>query len=179
MRYSMQLLDEIPMVGMLGTGCLSKVEHHPWLRGNTSLWRLVIFLFFLAVILTYVWFDRYELFIHGFTALALVDGVIAFTMPLKANFCQSQKGNFLRNASLVTIVVGKILWDVENRFCQSMPQVWPLHVLWHFFSGMSAYYGILFNSLVRDGNLDLSWAPFLLPAYSNDALQAKKTTKLP
>jgi hypothetical protein len=175
MRYPMQLLDEIPMVGMLGTGCLSKVEHHPWLRGNTSLWRLAISLFFLAVILTYVWFDRYELFIHGFTALAAVDGAIAFTMPLPT-VCLSQKGNFLRNASLVTIVVGKILWDVENRFCQSMPQVWPLHVGWHFFSGMSAYYGILFNSLVSDGNIELSWAPFL-PAFFE--LKAKKTTKLP
>jgi dihydroceramidase len=172
MRYSMQLLDEIPMVGLLGTGCLSKVEHHPWLRGNASLWRLAIFLLFAAVILTYVWFDRYELFIHGFTVLAAVDGVIAFTVPL-TTVCQLQKGYFLRNASLVTIVVGKLLWDVEHRFCESMPQVWPLHVVWHVFSGMSAFYGVLFNSLVRDGNLGLNWAP-LIP--TPNALKAKQTT---
>jgi dihydroceramidase len=171
MRRSMQLLDEIPMVGMLCTGCLGKVEQHPWLHGNASQWRRFLFVLFVAVALTYVWFDRYELFIHGFTALVLVDGVIAYTMPL-TTVNQVQTGNFLLYASFLSIVVGKILWEVEGRFCQSMPQVWPLHVVWHFFSGMSAYYGVLFNSLVRDGNLDLSWA-FLVPA--PNSLKAKKT----
>jgi dihydroceramidase len=171
MRHSMQLLDEIPMVGLLGTGCLSKVEHHPWLHGNTSLWRFVVFISFAAVALTYVWFDRYELFIHGFTALVAVDGIIALTMPLRT-VSQLQNGNFLRYSFLVTLLVGRFFWEVEDRVCQSMPQVWPLHVVWHFFSGMSAYYGVLFNSLVRDGNQDLSWAP-LVPV--PNSLKAKKT----
>jgi dihydroceramidase len=155
MRYSMQLLDEGPMVGFLGTCTLLKVKHHPWLQRNATFWRIVIFLQCIAVLLTYVWLNRYELFLHGFTALACVDAAIGYTLPT------SETGWWLRNRCLLAIVIGKAIWEVENRFCQQYPAVWPLHVVWHLASCLSAYYGVLFNSLARNRTLDLRWAPLV------------------
>ena len=137
MRLSMQLLDEGPMVLFAGTGLLWKVDKHHWTYNNATFYHTLLGLVYLAVLWTYVWLDMYELFVHGFTALVLVD--LAFS------YSWNEGNRSARDKGLIFVLLGKILWEIENRACESFPQVWVLHVCWHLLSAISAYYGMLYN----------------------------------
>ena len=46
-------------------------------------------------------------------------------------------------AAIACLVLGKGVWEVEVRMCSKDGRVWPLHVVWHFLSCASSYYGLL------------------------------------
>jgi hypothetical protein len=139
MRRSMQLLDEGPMVGFVATSILWKADKHPWTRQfDTLLYRVVLGGLHVAVFWAYLWMGSYELFVHGFTLLVLGDVILNHTWTLG-------KPLKYRNISLLSILLGRALWEVENRMCEAFPAVWPLHVVWHLLSGVSAYCSVLHN----------------------------------
>lgn len=141
MRRSMQLLDEGPMVGLLTTSALYKVDKYPWTVGYTRQYRVLLAMMHLAVYLLYAWLDKYEWFVHGFTILALIDAGLVYGQSKYLG------GNFVyRDIALACILLGKALWEVENRFCEVFPAVWPLHVVWHVLSCTCAYSSLLYNS---------------------------------
>jgi hypothetical protein len=144
MRRSMQLLDEGPMVGFVATSILWKADKHPWTRRyDTLAYRIFLGSLHVAVVWLYAWMDCYELFVHGFTLLVIGDAVLIYTWTLG----ESMK---YRNTALLSILLGKALWEVENRTCETSPSVWPLHIVWHLLSGLSAYCLVLHNvSLVE------------------------------
>jgi hypothetical protein len=57
--------------------------------------------------------------------------------------------------SFLFIVLGKVLWEVENLLCGNYQAfVWPLHLIWHFLSASSAYNTCIFLYLCRIGEND-------------------------
>jgi len=160
MRRSMQFLDEGPMVGLITTSILWKVDKQPQQQKHSS-WRIgiripsthptVVRCFFgglgVSLVVLYAWLDCYELFVHGFAALCVVDQLV-----LTTDSCNNKKkkknegGKGYRQKGIVLILIGKVLWEVENRGCEAYPSVWPLHVLWHFLSAGSAYCLVIYNA---------------------------------
>jgi len=146
MRRSCQLLDEGPMVGLIGTSILYKMDLHPWTRHNPRFFQIFFSILNLAVVSIYLYFDQYELFVHGFTMLVGIDIILGYAW--NPGMC------VYREISLATVLLGKAIWEVENRACATHPEVWPLHVVWHMLSAASAYYGVLYGiSIFQDTNV--------------------------
>lgn len=149
MRRTMQLCDEVPMVGFVATLLVAKiVKPHPrvpdklvpWLSGAAVL-------FSVALCACYVVFDQYEIFVHGFTLQCAVDGVLVHTMERHPLHGREQFRASIM--SLVWILLGRVAWETEHNLCGRYPQLWPLHVLWHFLSCASAYNSMVFAYLAR------------------------------
>ena len=47
--------------------------------------------------------------------------------------------------ALVFIVVARLFWETEQRFCEQYPEIWPFHVIFHFLACRSAYHWVQFN----------------------------------
>jgi dihydroceramidase len=166
MLYPMQLCDEIPMVGLIATAICAKISRpglHPYFSTarKRQAGMITATLASCGLVFVYVVLGDYEIFIHGFTALALVDTVLSATLNSATN-SNYQAMLWCRNAAVIFILVGRVVWETENRACHVLPQVWPLHVAWHVLSCLTSYYGILFDWLVRlegeeQANADLSW----------------------
>jgi dihydroceramidase len=156
MRYHMQLCDELPMVFYiccLLLGSISRPNRHPWVphAAAASLWRAATISTGLAVAACYLVFDLYEIFLHGFTAIIFVQIAVNLVAPLHKTMVEQQL--YCRNMSILLILVGRIFWEIEGRMCAQVPQVYPLHVLWHACSCGSAYYGAIclyFTRMVGD-----------------------------
>lgn len=142
MRRSMQLLDEGPMIGSLGTAIWWKVGLHPLTRDRVVLWRSLSTALHVAIILLYVWLGSYELFVNGFTAMVILDAFLGFSV---------RKDDVRwRNQCVRMILVARVFWEIENKWCETYPSVWVAHIVWHIFSGLAAYYGVLFNISLED-----------------------------
>lgn len=138
MQYSMELLDEMPMMLYIALGCVSKCHAHPLLltRRRCVGFGLACGLACGGACVAYAWLQYYEFFIASFTAFVLLDVSLACT------WCSKQRpATWARNASVVLIVVGRITWETERHVCAADQRVWPLHCVWHFLSAASAYYG--------------------------------------
>lgn len=166
MMYAWQLCDEIPMVGLVGTAISAKLSR-PALHASfgtvlkCQAGMMVAALTSCGLVLVYVVLGNYEIFVHGFTALALVDTVLAATLNTATN-SNLDALLWCRNAAVAFILLGRVAWETENRACAAAPGVWPLHVAWHGLSCLTSYYGIIFDWLVRlEGDeqldVDLSW----------------------
>ena len=147
MRRSMQLLDEGPMMGSIGTALWWKLGLHPWSKHRVVLWRSLMVVLNVGIVLLYVWVGSYELFVHGFTGMVILDTILAFTFQ--------QGKTRLRNQCVATILFARIFWEMENMWCDAYPRVWTAHIVWHLASGLAAYYGVLYNaSLQEDKKLE-------------------------
>ena len=191
MRYHMQLLDELPMVFyitclMLGSATVRHpiykpnstvvVDYyypHPWIPNEavSKIWCALTLIMAATIISIYVVFKQYEIFLHGFTGMIVIQTamIVAYDPP---NFLKLKKSvnydtstsrsnknsatggavgesrdvniqTYCRNLSVVFIVVGRVFWELEHHMCSTIPYVYPFHVLWHFFSCASAYYSAL------------------------------------
>ena len=176
MRYDMQLCDEIPMVCyitclLLGnvtvthpprdrksdkikaekscTTPAGRVYPHPWIPNATAsfLWVLLTISTSVAIVAVYVALEKYEMFLLGFTIVVLLHMAVALRSPLHPNYGRQQL--WCRYMSLGFILLGKAVWEVEHRMCSSIPGVYPLHVVWHVLSCVSAYYGTLALFIIR------------------------------
>lgn len=142
MRRSMQWMDEGPMIGFLGTSILWKIDKHRWVSHQTDACRLVLGALHVALLWVYLWLDWYELFVHGFTFLGAIDACFSYTW--------SRGQPVYRDLSALCIIFGRLVWEIENRFCEHLPDVWPLHVIWHLASSFSAYFAIRYNMSIVD-----------------------------
>lgn len=143
MRRSMQWLDEGPMMGSIGTALWWKLGIHAFTKDRVVVWRACAVALTVGILLLYVVIDSYELFVHGFTGMVLLDAVLGFTLD--------RGDKRLLHRSVVIILVAKLFWEMENKWCEMYPAVWMAHVVWHVTSGWAAYYGVLYNvSLEHD-----------------------------
>jgi dihydroceramidase len=141
MRRSMQLLDEGPMMGSIGTALWWKLGLHPWSRKRAALWRSCMVIANVSIVLLYVRVGSYELFVHGFTSMVVMDTILAYSM--------NQGDTKLRNRCVATILFARIFWEMENMWCETYPRTWMAHIVWHVASGLAAYYGVLYNASLQ------------------------------
>lgn len=146
MLLQFELCDELPMLGILFVSSVARASVHPWLTAPATRLSFCAFVgcAHLVTAASYVMYQRYEIFVNGFTALLLLDVAMGFTWGA----C----GKATSRAAITSVALltaGKLLWEVENRLCAALPSVWPLHVAWHFLSCGGAYYSLLATALRR------------------------------
>ena len=155
MRYSMQLLDELPMVGFISTVIIAKTmsKDHEGIAKYSTYIQMWILLQAATLVAVYLYFEFYQIFIDGFTFMVLNDVVVGHLLT----YCgpnQKMKRK-VQTCALVFLIVGRVAWETENQLCGTYPAfVWPLHTVWHFFSVASAYNTCIFVNLCRIGEND-------------------------
>jgi dihydroceramidase len=159
MRYSFQLLDEFPMVGFMAT----------LLCGKVSLWKHYAVLGQVFVVVSCVWLlyvyvvqAAYEIFLHGFTLLCVVDVIVGLLQPFHPRYKKIQMHALV--VGLIAILSGRVAWETENRLCHVTPSVWPLHSVWHMLGCWSAWTQLVFTFLSRlpaSETLHDEWLPGL------------------
>ena len=155
MRYSMQLLDELPMVGLIHAVIVARTmsKDHKGIRKYATLIQIIVTLQAVALVTVYMYFKYYQIFVDGFTLLVIQDAVLGFLLHSAGPHLEMKRTVLVY--SVVLILLGKVLWEVENQLCgQYQAFVWPLHVFWHFFSASSAYNTSIFIYLCRIGESD-------------------------
>ena len=155
MLFEYELCDEVPMLIMIGLALLNKCHAHPLLltRGRCAAYTACVTTAIGITIWIYAKLALYDFFVASFTALVVADTALGYTWR-----STQRVASWARNASLLCIVSGKLLWEVEVRLCAADGRVWPLHVLWHVLSCASAYYGVLADLASRI-DCGLSQAP--------------------
>lgn len=147
MRYVFQLTDEVPMVAFLATLLIAKLStpHSCLEKGKMKMANALVMLYSISLMASYIVLDQYEVFIHGFTIMVLVDTVVTLTLLDWKNSIQVRA----YVVSLISIVLGRVAWELEHFLCARYPQVWPLHVVWHFLSCLSAYAAMVTVYVIR------------------------------
>lgn len=131
-RYYFQLLDEIPMM-LVTTEFLNMYYNRTRL---TSKWWFYTLLYLSTIwsMFFYIFLGWYNLFLTIFTCHILMLQHVGFeatrSLPVARN---------LYYKSSICMGVGKIAWEVEQRFCDQNPDLYVLHGIWHFLSGLSIY----------------------------------------
>jgi dihydroceramidase len=159
MLFKFELGDELPMMGLVFVSSVAKASVHPWLAtpvtrrffnpyqqyaSKKNFFCAAVGCAHLATAASYVMYQQYEIFMNGFTALLLLDIAMSFTWGA----C-GRATSRAAIASFALLTVGKLVWEVENRLCASVPSVWPLHVAWHVLSCGGAYYSVRATALRR------------------------------
>lgn len=155
MRYSMQLLDELPMVGFIYTVIVAKTtsKDHKGIEKYATWIQIWISLQAVALVTIYLYFKFYQIFVDGFTVMVLHDAVVAHLLRCVGPHLEMKRT--VQMYSFLFIVLGKVLWEVENLLCGNYQAfVWPLHLIWHFLSASSAYNTCIFLYLCRIGEND-------------------------
>lgn len=152
MRYSMQLTDEVPMMGFLTCLICTKLSNpkaHPWVPSQllSRLWCMATVLLSVSVVYAYVVYDIYEIFVNGFIGITILDTIVS--LPFAGHKLGTDLHHSFGFMSLYCILAGGLTWITENNLCKQFPAVYPLHVLWHCLSCASGYYAILFTCLFR------------------------------
>jgi len=150
MKYSMQLMDEGPMVGWMTTLILAQLScGRPWLNGKVGILQTIVVCAALGLFTVYAITDEYEIFVHGFSMLSLFSVFLGMLIvPGK----DSKVAKLQRRAMIVCVVailIGKLCWELENRMCDKYPAIWPLHPVWHFLSCLSVYAAMINGYLCR------------------------------
>jgi dihydroceramidase len=156
MRYSMQLLDELPMVGLMWSVIMHKAtsKQHAGIHKYGTLIQIFISLQAVTWVTAYLYLELYEVFLHGFTAMVFTDAILAYLLQSAAGPSSSSKlvvalKQKVNRHAVAYILVGKAVWELENHLCPSMPSIWPMHTIWHLFSAASAYHTCYFGHLCQ------------------------------
>lgn len=147
MRYSMQLMDELPMVGFVWTTVMHKTlsTQQPFIKKYATYIQVFITLQAVILVIVYTYVGEYELFLHGFTFMVLNDGFFAYLLRWVGPYLSLKQKIHIYGACF--IIFGKLVWEIENQLCLTMPDIWPMHTIWHFSSAASAYSTCIFNNL--------------------------------
>jgi len=155
MQHHMQLADEIPMVGFMATLLLAKIGHpglgHPWVPTDraATLWVCLTLMICATLVWIYVILNLYEIFVHGFTMVVVLHTAIVCKFPKSPHAHKQVVMDWCSNGSLGAILLGRVVWEIENRCCQEYPFIWPLHTVWHGLSCLSAYFSIILTWYLR------------------------------
>jgi hypothetical protein len=68
--------------------------------------------------------------------------LLLFALGLAMESCSPAVG-YCRVRAIGCIALGRIAWEIEERFCAAMPTLWPLHNVWHLLSCAAAVYMLL------------------------------------
>ena len=101
------------------------------------------------------------IFFYGFTVVYLVTRVFEifvtlFTLGVVLEIVMSAYGGSKsaavtrsRNVAVVAITVARIAWETERHGCEYFPWLWPLHMVWHVLTCLSAYYTLCYSYYYR------------------------------
>mmetsp|Transcript_17777 Transcript_17777/g.24694 ORF Transcript_17777/g.24694 Transcript_17777/m.24694 type:complete len:188 (-) Transcript_17777:1931-2494(-) len=169
MQHHMQLADEIPMVGFMATLLLAKIGRpglgggsgHPWVPTDRSatLWVCLTLAICASLVWIYVILNLYEIFVHGFAMVVVLHTAIVHKFPKSTHQEKQVVMDWCSNGSLLAIILGRVVWELENRLCQEYPFIWPLHTVWHGLSCVSAYFSIILTWYLRRSE-DSTWVSF-------------------
>jgi len=150
MRFKWEMLDEVPMVLLILT-CLSTKDDTHWIMSGR--WKIFIHATALLVgvggIYLYIAMEEYEMFLHTFTTLILLDMGVCIMVAFGGYAGERRNGlRLFRRLVLVyicSITIGKLLWEIERQACPAGVggSLAFLHVAWHFFAGLSCYVGCM------------------------------------
>ena len=170
LRYSAQLLDELPMlIGMLcNFYCLlellidnklkqkinenatgNKYKHKNKNKNNiiptTKVhYKLAIILTIIAIfeIVCYVYFKFYVIFVASYILLAAVITIVTIKLV------KTPVARKVYFACLAIYWGGIVVWNIEFHFCRRV-QTLQLHALWHLCGGYGSYFYILLCVVLR------------------------------
>jgi dihydroceramidase len=123
-RYIFQLCDEVPMIFVT-----SNLINLFGGQGRD------LILFTRLCLAGYILFRMYDIFLFLFTSHILYLLHSAFNLTSR----NKKARNYLYK-SIGCMTSGKILWDIEQNYCDSYDWIYNLHSLWHFLSALSLYY---------------------------------------
>ncbi|KAM4701416.1 alkaline ceramidase 3 [Discoglossus pictus] len=156
LQYEMQLLDELPMIYSccVFVYCLYECFKH---RKSYN-YLLLTLLFLFSLIVTTVYLRLKEPVFHQ-----VMYGILVSFLVLRSIYIVTWVYPWLRGlayTSLGVFLMGFILWNVDNIFCdtwrgvrQKMPPVvgavTQFHAWWHILTGLGSYLHILFSLYTR------------------------------
>lgn len=157
LQYSMQLLDEIPMIytTCIFIYCQAIIKSGPGMHNRL----LGIALAMYAFLFTAIYLVHTNPLVHEFMYAVLV-------FILMGQSCRLLYYNFDRpsmklfSAGMVMYALAFLVWNIDNHFCPTLqdfraktsPSVGvlsQLHAWWHLLAGYSSYLHILFSSHYR------------------------------
>mmetsp|Transcript_26817 Transcript_26817/g.62827 ORF Transcript_26817/g.62827 Transcript_26817/m.62827 type:complete len:272 (+) Transcript_26817:61-876(+) len=152
MRFEWEMWDEVPMFLLVLSAIMSKDDVH-WM--TTGIWKHLIHLvsFGAAAVgmCMYLLQGDYEIFLHSFTVVVLLDLILSFICTQKADPHGSHIASGLIIGYAASLAVGRLFWEIERQACHpgNGGATALLHVLWHFLAGLSVYFGSLSDAQVR------------------------------
>ena len=129
-RYYFELLDEIPML-LVSNELLYLFYGKTRLTMSPNLY-MYNSVNIMITTCTYIIFKNYSYFLFIFAMSILNIIVVGFS------YKKSNKTDLY--LSIGSMTTGKILWDIEQKYCNSYDWVYLLHSLWHLLSATSLYY---------------------------------------
>ncbi|KAK7090799.1 alkaline ceramidase 3-like [Littorina saxatilis] len=158
LQYSMQLMDELPMIygsAFLLYGILTLEAE----KGQNFAW-LVYTLFVYCVAVTVMYLVNKNPIFHeaayGLMVVAMVMGAVRILVKY-----QSKTGILLYASSFATYMSGFLLWNIDNVYCQNLRSfrrdqihtaatpLFECHAWWHILAGMGTYLCLLFLTHMR------------------------------
>ncbi|KAK3776892.1 hypothetical protein RRG08_024663 [Elysia crispata] len=156
LRYSMQLMDEIPMIW----GCSFQIYGLFMITSKPEekhlLLQIGLFLYCAVVTLVYILINN-PIF-HQVSYALLILCIVALSTRMLLNLKCSLPIYF---TALFSYAFGFLLWNVDNIFCSQLRSIRELppgrvsgmllecHAWWHIFAGFGTYMGILFAMHTR------------------------------
>lgn len=146
MLFEWEMLDELPMLMIMATFMLNKWGCHPALmsRGRCVGFGICVLGAFALTVAVYLKLAAYDFFIHAFTAFVLADAALQLTQTSRQPLTMWCMG-----MCAGCMILGRVAWETEVRFCETDGRVWPLHVLWHGLSALATYYHLLMDTASR------------------------------
>lgn len=153
--YSMQLLDELPMIWgsafLVYAFCEVKTPPN---KHNLPL-QVVLFSYCFIVTVVYI-YNKNSVFFqisYGIMVVSLVTIAVNTVRQLE------RTNKALLVAATVTYGTGFILWNIDNEYCQSLQivrriagvlsPVLELHAWWHILAGLGTYLSLIFIAHTR------------------------------
>jgi len=149
MRFWGELFDEIPMLLLCIAFLIAQTSTH-YLLTSTTLggmitYSLVVISIALGIYL-YIQFHVYSIFLDLFTGIT-VFGILLGLSSLPNNYM----ARWYFWATVVSIVAGKIFWEIEQKLCYVSPYIIGnyFHVIWHILSCYAAYFWVLYTCCLQ------------------------------
>eukprot|EP00947_MAST-08B_sp_MAST-8B-sp1_P005857 g5857.t1 len=147
-----QILDEVPMLGLLFCGLYCFIESGPTPRYGAWLPAALV-TSFVAFVGTYLVLNYYLFFLVGFSGGVTLSLSYGFTIVLAA----SKMSKALFAAAAASIALGATVWIIDDLGCHLFVaagiglrvQALRLHIGWHIMTGLGGYFFGLFLLSLR------------------------------
>ncbi|XP_052104391.1 alkaline ceramidase 3-like [Mytilus californianus] len=153
--YSMQLLDELPMIYGSAFLIYSHLEvEKPRNHENIPL-KIILTMYCLFVTIVYL-LTKHVLFFqlsYGFV-------VVSMSVVCCNNFRKYREARNIFIVATVTYAFGFLLWEIDQNFCGGLKlwrsevlgpfaPIFELHAWWHLLAGTGTYLSVLYSAYLR------------------------------
>ncbi|BFZ00462.1 hypothetical protein BsWGS_03501 [Bradybaena similaris] len=151
LRYSMQLMDELPMIWGSSVQIYSLYLMKSKPDEESFILRRLLIAYCIVVTLVYILINDPIFHQVSYAVMVCCIVVLASRICLTSN---CSKLFFL--VSLLTYILGFLLWNIDNIFCSNLRSIrsqifggtsgmlFECHAWWHIFAGSGTYLGLLF-----------------------------------